>query len=147
MQRVLILGRGGAGKSTLARALSLRTGLPAVELDKHFWQPVLLPLSPESWAKLQEELAALPAWVLDGDLGPYDLLTLRLARADTVLVLDYSFPVCAWRAARRSPEAKDFWLWVWDYRHRHLPSVLSAVAEHAPAATLYRLRSPRATRA
>ena len=44
MQRVVILGRGGAGKSTLARRLGELVGLPVIELDKHFWQPGLVPL-------------------------------------------------------------------------------------------------------
>ncbi|HWG11945.1 MAG TPA: hypothetical protein VG268_01600 [Streptosporangiaceae bacterium] len=39
MRRVVILGRGGAGKSTLARDLSGRTGLPVAELDALFWEP------------------------------------------------------------------------------------------------------------
>jgi len=33
---VVILGRGGAGKSTLAREISGRTGLPEAELDELF---------------------------------------------------------------------------------------------------------------
>src|SRR5947207_4136160 len=36
MQRVVILGRGASGKSTLARALGAITKLPVVELDKLF---------------------------------------------------------------------------------------------------------------
>jgi broad-specificity NMP kinase len=44
MQRVVILGRGGAGKSTFAKKLGATTGLPVVELDKHLskafcWEP------------------------------------------------------------------------------------------------------------
>lgn len=35
----MILGRGGAGKSALARKLGEVTGLPVVELDALFWQP------------------------------------------------------------------------------------------------------------
>ena len=38
MNKVVILGRGGAGKSTLAVRLGAATGLPVVELDKHFWR-------------------------------------------------------------------------------------------------------------
>jgi shikimate kinase len=43
MRRVVILGRGGAGKSVLARQLSELTGLPAIELDRLFWQPGPVP--------------------------------------------------------------------------------------------------------
>ena len=68
MDRVLVLGRGGAGKSTLARAIGSLTGLPVHELDKHFWQQGLLPLEPSTWQDLQRGLAAGRARVLDGDL-------------------------------------------------------------------------------
>jgi shikimate kinase len=39
MRRILILGRGGAGKSTLAARLGATLALPVIELDKHFWAP------------------------------------------------------------------------------------------------------------
>src|SRR5438874_3249220 len=72
MQRVVILGRGASGKSTLARALGAITKLPVVELDKLFWQPGLLPTPREAWSAVQERLAGQEQWVMDGDLGPYD---------------------------------------------------------------------------
>jgi adenylate kinase family enzyme len=43
MKRVLILGPGASGKSTLAARLGEITGIPVIELDKFFWQPGLLP--------------------------------------------------------------------------------------------------------
>ncbi len=39
MRRVVILGPGGAGKSTLADELGRRKGLSVVHLDEHFWHP------------------------------------------------------------------------------------------------------------
>jgi len=39
MQRVAILGAGGAGKPRLARALSDRTGLPVAHLDVLYRRP------------------------------------------------------------------------------------------------------------
>jgi len=39
MQRVLVIGISGAGKSTFSRALARKTGLPLVHLDKEYWQP------------------------------------------------------------------------------------------------------------
>lgn len=146
MKRVVVLGRGGAGKSTAARRLGERTGLPVIELDKHFWRPGLVATPPDEWIEVQRALAAADRWVMDGDLGPYDVLAVRLARADTVVILDFSLVRCAWRAARRSPERADFWWWLVTWRRRYRPSLLAAVAATAPTAALHVLRTPRQLR-
>ncbi|MFI6743605.1 hypothetical protein ACIBI9_62970 [Nonomuraea sp. NPDC050451] len=146
MKRVVILGRGGSGKSTLAAHLAAITGLPVIELDKHFWQPGLEGTPPDQWAAVQGELVRAEAWVMDGDLGPYDVLDVRLQAADTVILLDFSFWRCAWRAIRRSRERADFWLWVWAYRRRSRPLLLTAIAAHAGDAELHVIRNPRALR-
>ncbi|MBR7836361.1 hypothetical protein KDL01_23995 [Actinospica durhamensis] len=145
MERVVILGRGGSGKSTLAAVLGTVTGLPVIELDQHFWGPGLEATAPEKWSRVQGELARANRWIMDGDLGPYDVLDVRLRRADTVVLLDFPFWRCAWRAMRRSRERADFWLWVWSWRRRSRPLLLEAVAAHAADAKLHVLRSPRAT--
>src|SRR2546430_16735494 len=90
MQRVVILGRGASGKSTLARALGAITKLPVVELDKLFWQPGLLPTPREAWSAVQERLADQEQWIMDGDLGAYDAVSVRLPRAGTAILLDLS---------------------------------------------------------
>ncbi|HEV7761487.1 MAG TPA: hypothetical protein VGO78_20920 [Acidimicrobiales bacterium] len=143
MQRIVVLGPGGAGKSSLAVTLGTARGLPVVELDRHFWSADLEPLTPERWWAVQTELAAGDTWIMDGDLGPYDVLAPRLARADTVIVLDLSPWRCAGRALRRSPLWRlDFWRWLLTWRRRYRPLVLRAVAEHAPTADLLVLRTP-----
>lgn len=146
VERVLIFGRGAAGKSTMALALAEVTGLPVIELDQHFWRDGQPPLSSDEWSAVQERLAARERWVMDGDLGPYDTPAPRLRRADTVLVLDLSLVRCAWRAARRSRESADFWWWViaWRWRSRRL--VMDAVTAHAPQAQVHLLRSPAQVR-
>jgi adenylate kinase family enzyme len=143
VHRVVVLGRGGSGKSTLAACVARRTGLPLVELDAVFWSAGLTPLSPAEWATRQSELIKEPAWILDGDLGPYDVLEVRLREADTVLLLDFPLLRCAWRAVRRSSERADFWRWLVHYRSRSLPGTRQAIAQHAPEATLHILRNPR----
>lgn len=68
MERIMIIGCGGAGKSTLARQLGKITGFPVVHLDQIFW-------SPGNWNHLEiEEFdARLTAevekekWILDGN--------------------------------------------------------------------------------
>jgi adenylate kinase family enzyme len=146
VRRVVVLGRGGAGKSTFARRLGAATGLPVIELDRQFWQQGLRPLAPEQWSQVQSRLCAADRWIMDGDLGPYDLLDVRLSRADTVVLLDFSLPRSVWRAARRGRERADFWRWVWSYRRRYRPALLAAVARTAPHAATHVLRGPRAAR-
>lgn len=146
VERVVVLGRGGAGKSTAAAELGRITGLPVVELDAHFWDSKLVPLTKDDWVRRQQELAAAPVWIMDGDLGPYDAPATRLARADTVLILDFSLVRCAWRAARRSRERWDFWWWLLAWRYRSRPAVLQAVSAHAVGAAVHVVRSPRELR-
>lgn len=146
MKRVVVLGRGASGKSTLAIRLGEITGLPVIELDKVFWQSGLVATSPDEWRAIQEHLVAGDAWILDGDLGPYDVVEARLRAADTIILLDFSLVRCAWRAIRRSRERMDFWLWLLAYRRRSRPLLRAAIARHAPAAVLHVLRSPRAVR-
>jgi adenylate kinase family enzyme len=146
MRRVVIVGPGAAGKSTLAGRLSKITGLPVVELDKLFWQPGLVPTPPDQWAAIERELADRQSWIMDGDLGPYDISGVRFQAADTVVFLDFSPIRCTWRAIRRSRERADFWLWVWTYRRRSRPLVRRLIAEHARNADLHVLSTPRAVR-
>lgn len=144
MQRVVILGRGGAGKSTLARRLGAVTGLPVTELDALFWQPGLTPADPARWRARQHELLLRDAWILDGDLGHYDsALGERLRAADTVIVLNFGLLRCAWRTLRRGRERADYWQWVRAYRRQSLPAIIRAVRRDAPQARLYVLRHPR----
>lgn len=147
MRRVVILGRGSAGKTVLARELSALTGIPATELDSLFWRPGQSPAPAEDWAARQRELVAGDAWILDGDLGPYDSgLSARLAAADTIIVLDFGFMRCAWRTLRRGREQADYWRWVWSYRRRYLPHLRLAIATHLPRAQVHVLRDPAAVR-
>ena len=93
MERIMIIGCGGAGKSTRARKLGEKTGLPGVHLDQIWW-------APGSWQHLErEEFDRLlrietekPRWILDGNFNR--TMELRLEKCDTVIYLDYPRIVC-----------------------------------------------------
>jgi adenylate kinase family enzyme len=146
VQRVVIVGPGAAGKSVLAARLGEITGLPVVELDKVFWQPGLTATPPDRWAAMQRELIAPELWILDGDLGPYDVADVRFGAADTIVFLDFSPVRCTWRALRRSREGADFWRWLLTYRRRSRPLIRQSMAAEAARADLRVLRTPRAVR-
>jgi adenylate kinase family enzyme len=143
---VVILGPGASGKSTLAVRLGEVTRLPVIELDKIFWRPGLVATPPDEWVKLQRTLAEKNGWIMDGDLGPYDAVEVRLSAADTIIFLDLSWVRCAWRALRRSHERFDFWLWQLRYRRRSRPLLMQAIARHAAGAKLHVLRTPEELR-
>ena len=143
MKRVVILGPGAAGKSTLAVQLGEITGLPVVELDQLFWQPGLRATFREQWRTIQRELVKQDNWILDGDLGPYDAVEIRLQAADTIILLDFCLTLCAWRAFRRSPERFDFWLWLFRYRRQSRPFLMKSIDQHASKAAVHRLRNPK----
>ena len=146
MKRVVILGRGASGKSTLARRLGEITGLPVIDLDKVFWQAGLFPTPRDEWVALQEKLVTEDGWIMDGDLGPYDAVEVRLRAADTIIFLDFSLIRCAWRAIRRSRERADFWRWLVVYRFQSRPILMQAIATHAASSDLRVLRDPPALR-
>src|ERR1700732_2630307 len=109
MKRVVILGRGASGKSTLARRLGAITGLPVIELDKVFWRPGLAATPRDQWVVVQERLVAEEGWIMDGDLGPSDVVEVRLRAADTIIFLDFSVLRSSSRAIPLSRAWTAFW--------------------------------------
>ena len=87
MKRAVIIGPGASGKSTLASHLGEITGLRVIELDKLFWQQGLVETPLDQWIELQQRLVRESEWIMDGDLGPYDAIEVRLQSADTIINL------------------------------------------------------------
>lgn len=161
MRRILVVGSGGAGKSTLARQLGERLDLPVVHLDRHYWQPGWVADEPDHWRATVTRLASAGSWVMDGNYGA--TLDLRLPRADLLVICDLPRLVCLWAVVRRRwrfhatgrpdlhpacPERLDlrFLWWVWSYPGRSRSRVFDAVARHAPRLPVVRLRNRREVR-
>jgi adenylate kinase family enzyme len=77
MKRVVIIGRGASGKSTLAVGLGQVLGLPVIELDRLFWQPGLVPTSRDQWAAVQEKLVKEEVEAIATHAASADLHVLR----------------------------------------------------------------------
>lgn len=117
MERVLVIGPCGAGKSTLSVELARRLDLPVHHLDRLHWHP--------GWVEgdkddLIEQLAAITAgrrWLIDGNYG--GTMAQRLARADTVVYLDFPIRLCLWRALKR----------IWTWRGQSRPDMTDGCPE------------------
>ena len=130
MERIVIIGCGGAGKSTLARQLGEKLDIPVVHLDKLFWRPGWVQVSQEEFDKLHREALAREKWILDGNFDR--TMEERIQRSDTVIYLDFSRFACLMGVCKRvlttygkvrpdmgegCPERIDweFLKWVWDF--------------------------------
>jgi energy-coupling factor transporter ATP-binding protein EcfA2 len=66
-QRIMVIGSGGAGKSTFARQLAALTGLPVIHLDRHYWRPGWERTPTAEWNGIVQALAAGASWIIDGN--------------------------------------------------------------------------------
>ena len=98
-ERILVIGSPGAGKTTLARALSEKLDLPLVHLDMLHWREGWTEAPREEFDALLGEALARPRWIIDGNYSR--TLPLRLSRCDTVVCLDYPRLLCLWGAVKR----------------------------------------------
>lgn len=155
MRRIVVVGSYGAGKTTLAARLGSLLGLDVHHLDALRWLPGwrLRPL-PE-WRRILDELVAGDAWIIDGNFE--HTLEPRLARADTVIVLDFPTVVSLWRVSLRQmrggarpdlpPGLKErpnfrFLRLVLTYRRRERPLVRELVERHRAGRQVIVLRGP-----
>ena len=158
MERVLVLGCAGAGKSTLARRIAEARGLPLIQLDRAFWRSGWIPTPDEDWRTLLHKISAGPRWVMDGNYS--GSLSIRLPRADTVIWLDYPRHVCLRRVlartARNAGRVRDglpegcperlnveFLRWIWNFNAKHRPRLIAAFEEFGAHAAVHRLKSDR----
>ncbi len=157
MQRILIVGICGAGKSTLARELASRLGLPLVHLDQEFWQPGWNTPDPEWWRNRVQELVNGDRWIVDGSYS--STLHVRLPRADTVIYLDFPRRIALYRILKRivltygktrpdladnCPEQFDweFLMYVWAFPRNERPRIESALSALDRTQTAIRLTRP-----
>lgn len=125
MQRVLIIGPCGAGKSTLAAALGPRLGLPIFHLDQLNWRPGWVEGTKDELRAKLATITATDRWLIDGTYG--GTLSARLPRADTVIYLDYPVRLCVSRLLRR----------IWTYRGSTRPDMTQDCPERFDLAFLW----------
>ncbi len=133
MNKVLVIGCPGAGKSTFARALRDIEGLPLYYLDRIWHQPDGSHISREEFDRRLGEILIRDRWMIDGNYQR--TLEQRLGRCDTVFLLDYPLPVCLAGAASRIGKPREdmpwierefdpeFRQWILDFPQKQLPQI------------------------
>ncbi|MEU3791291.1 P-loop NTPase family protein [Streptomyces fructofermentans] len=100
MERILVVGATGAGKTTLARAVGERLGLPHHEMDALYYTGPGWAVD-DGFVDTVTRFSDEPRWIVDS-IGSSEVRDLLWERADGVLWLDYPRRVVMPRVLRRS---------------------------------------------
>lgn len=104
MQRIVIIGNAGGGKSVLARKLGSVLDLPVYQFDDLQWRSGWTRTPEREIQTVHSKWLALPQWIIDG-WGSNDILQARFERADTIIFVDLPITVHYWWAAKRQIKA------------------------------------------
>jgi adenylate kinase family enzyme len=138
----MVVGSGGAGKSTFARELATRTGLPLIHLDLHYWRPGWVPTPHDEWSERVRQLSSGDSWIIDGNYG--GSLAIRVQRCDAIVFFDMPRLVCLHGVVRRwlvyqfrprpdlpegCPEQLNvaFLRWIWSYPRNSRSRITAAM--------------------
>jgi len=110
-RRILVVGTAGSGKTTLAHEIAQRLDIAHYELDALHWGPNWTSTPIEEMRIQIDSVIQGDAWVIDGNYSKTQALT--MARADTLIWLDYALPITVWqllkRTLRRAIRQEELW--------------------------------------
>ena len=156
MNKVLVIGSGGSGKSTFSKRLNEILGIGVIHLDTLYWKPGWIETPKSEWGERVEELLNQDSWIMDGNYS--GTLDIRLEACDTVIFLDIARTVCLWRVLKRllmyrrgnrldmaqgceERFSLQFMIWIWNYPKRTRPKVLRLLEENSQGKNVIRLRT------
>jgi len=161
VNRILIIGCPGSGKSTLSQQLGDILSLPVIHLDRYYWKPNWVPTPKDEWGQFLVDATEQDQWILDGNyIGTLDL---RLQHADTVIFLDMPRYLCIYRIIKRRiqyqgrtrpdlnedcPEKLDgsFIRWVWNYNKQTRQQVMQRLKGLDSSKRIFVLKNRRDVR-
>jgi adenylate kinase family enzyme len=156
MNKILVIGSGGAGKSTFAKRLGAVLKLEVIHLDALYWSSGWVEMPKDEWRVVVEELLRRDSWIMDGNYG--GTLDIRLGACDAVIFLDLPRLVCLLRVLKRRalyrkksrPDMAngcdeklnwEFLKWVWNYPSKKKPAVLEKLKRYSQTKSVIILRS------
>ncbi len=138
MQKILVIGCPGSGKSTFSRALHKKTLIPLFHLDMMRWQSDRTMVPRDVFMKRLDDVLAKSSWIIDGNYG--STMEYRMEKCDTVFFLDFDTEVCLagirerigkprldmpWNETEEDPEFMDF---IKNYNTYNRPKVLDLLS-------------------
>lgn len=151
MQKIIVIGSPGAGKSTFARKLRDKTGLPLHYLDTIWHRPDKTNTTRDEFDSKLADILKTDEWIIDGNYGR--TLEMRLKACDTVFLLDYLLDVCLAGAKERVGQKREempwieeeldeeFQQWIKDFPNTQLPKIYQLLEQYKDGKLIYILHS------
>lgn len=140
MEKVIIIGCPGAGKSTFSKALQVKTGLPLYHLDNLFWNNDQTHVSRDIFDKRLNNILKQHTWIIDGNYSR--TLEVRLKKCDTVFLLDLPVEDCLSGVNNRIGKSRsdmpwieqefdtEFKQWIIDFPNNELARIYSLLSKY-----------------
>lgn len=158
MNKIAIIGSGGAGKSTLSKELGDIFHLPVYHLDTYFWKPGWVQTPNDEWDEIVNNLTKKEKWIIDGNYSR--TLDFRLKEADLIIFLDMPRPLTMYRIIKRRiiyhgksrPDMNkgcqekldmEFIKWVWNFNKNKRPTLLERLKPYIEQQKVVILKSPK----
>ena len=151
MKKVIIIGSPGSGKSTFARRLREKTGLPLYYLDRIWRRPARTNITTEEFDRRLMAILREDQWIIDGNY--LRTLEIRLQACDTVFLLDYPVDVCLQGAKERIGTRREdlpwvetgfdgeFRQWILDFPNDQLPRIYELLEQYRDGKEIHIFRS------
>lgn len=110
MQKVIVIGCPGSGKSTFSKALHKITGIPLFHLDLLYWNADQTTVDKSVFLKRLSETLQKGSWIIDGNYA--STMELRMQACDTVIFLDYPQDLCLEGIRQRKGKPRSDMPWI-----------------------------------
>jgi adenylate kinase family enzyme len=158
MNKITIVGSGGAGKSTLSVQLSEKLNIPVYHLDLYFWKSGWQEVEKEKCDNVNSELVNKDKWIIDGNFSR--TMGLRMDKADTIIFLDIPRFCCLINAIKRyfryhnktRPDLAEgcfekidfqYYKWILDYPKKFKPRTLKNIEMYGKNKSVIVLKSKK----
>lgn len=161
MKKIMIIGSGGAGKSTLSKELGGRLNIKVYHLDALLWEPNWNQVPRDLQRTIQQKIVQEEEWIIDGNYG--GTMDIRLRAADTIIFMDIHRIICVYRAIKRAFQYRNktrpdmvkgnnekidfnFYRWIWNYPKDKRPEILKSLEKLENDKNIIQLKSLKEVR-
>jgi adenylate kinase family enzyme len=106
IQKIVVVGNAGSGKTTLSRYLAKIHGLPLTHVDSIQFLPGMKIRPHQESIQMLTEIENKDQWIIEG-YGPFDIIERRFQAADRIVFLDPPLWRLYWWCTKR--QIKNAW--------------------------------------